>query len=72
MKINDIIYWVRSYGPDGKDRVPMYYKSTIQWESEEGRWGDIQARPVSLGEGDYTATYGRDDFEYEDGRKFYG
>ncbi len=63
-----VIYWVRSIGPDGKDRVPMYYKGRCD-RSDEGIVGrDIKARPVSLGEGDYTATYGGGDFEDESGK----
>jgi len=62
-----IIYWVRSIGPDGKDRVPMYYKGKCN-RRDEGEVGyDIKARPVHLGPGDYTATYGGDAFEHEDG-----
>jgi hypothetical protein len=63
-----VIYWVRSVGINGKDRVPMFYKGKCD-RSDEGRVGyDVKARPVSLGEGEYTATYGGGDFETEDGR----
>jgi hypothetical protein len=69
--MNTIIYWVRSVGPNGKDRVPMFYKGLCNRE-DEGQIGfDIKARPVSLGAGDYTATYGGSDFENEDGTEFH-
>lgn len=62
-----IVYWVRSIGPDGKDRVAMYYKGVLRSDSDEGSAGDVRARPVSLGDGPYTGTYGRYDFEHKDG-----
>jgi hypothetical protein len=63
-----IIFWVRSIGPKGKDRIPMYYKGRCD-RRDEGKVGyDIKGRPVSLGPGEYTGTYGGSDFEYEDGR----
>ena len=62
-----IVYWVRSVGPEGKDRVAMYYKGVLRRDSDEGMRGDLRARPVSLGDGPYTAVYGRYDFEHEDG-----
>jgi hypothetical protein len=65
--IDDVIYWVRSSGASGKDRVPMYYKGRCDRADEGQRGYDIKGRPVSLGEGEYTATYGGGDFEYEDG-----
>lgn len=67
MKLNQVIYWVRSSGPDGKDRVPMFYKGRCDRRDEGAVGFDIKARPVSLGVGDYTATYGGSDFEREDG-----
>jgi hypothetical protein len=67
MSTDTIIYWVRSIGPDGKDRVPMYFKGVLTRKTDEGHPGDIQARPVHLGSGEYTATYGADDFEDENG-----
>ena len=31
LRSGDIIFWIRSTGPDGvKDRVPMYYKGRVQ------------------------------------------
>ena len=68
--MSKVIYWVRSVGPDGKDRVPMYYKGRCDRSDEGQRGYDIKARPVSLGEGPYTATYGGSDFELEDGSQF--
>jgi hypothetical protein len=68
-KIDDIIYWVRSIGPDGKDRVPMYFKGRWTRNCADGMAGDIKARPVSLGPGEFTATYGARDFEYENGEE---
>ncbi len=66
----ETIYWVRSVGPSGKDRVPMYFKGLCK-RADEGWVGhDIQARPVSMGRGPYTATYGWDAFELEDGSPF--
>ena len=67
LRLNDVVYWVRSSGLGGKDRVPMYYKGRCDRSDEGQRGYDIKGRPVSLGEGDYTATYGGSDFEYEDG-----
>lgn len=59
----DIVFWVRSVGPgDSKDRVPMYYKGRCRDHSEGEVGFDIRARPVTLGLGPYTATYGEDDF----------
>lgn len=67
MKLNTVIYWVRSIGPAGKDRVAMYYRGRCN-RADEGEIGyDIKARPVRLGEGAYTATYGGDTFEDKDG-----
>ena len=66
MKIDTIIYWVRSSGPEGKDRVPMYYKGRCDARDEGRIYHDIKARPVSLGPGKYTGVYGETDFEYED------
>jgi hypothetical protein len=34
--IDDVIYWVRSSGASGKDRVPMYYKGRCD-RADEGR-----------------------------------
>jgi hypothetical protein len=67
-KLNQIIYWVRSIAVGGKkDRVPMYYKGRCN-RADEGEVGyDIKARPVRLGQGEYVATYGVADFEFEDG-----
>ena len=58
-----VIFWVRSTGVNGKDRVPMYYKGLCNRSDEGQRGYDIKARPVALGPGGYTATYGGDDFE---------
>jgi hypothetical protein len=69
MKKDTIIYWVRSSGggkPD--DLVPMYFKGRLMRDTDEGRHGDIQARPVRLGKGPYVATYGGDDFVDREGR----
>lgn len=67
MKLNTVIYWVRSIGPTGKDRVAMYYRGRCS-RSDEGEIGyDIKARPVRLGKGAYTAVYGGGDFETKDG-----
>lgn len=67
LKLDAVIFWVRGSGPDGKDRVPMFYKGRCDRADEGQRGFDIKARPVHLGPGDYTATYGGDAFEYEDG-----
>jgi hypothetical protein len=65
MKMNQIIYWVRSVGPDGTDRVPMYYKGRCD-RADEGQVGfDVKCRPVSLGPGEYTVTVGGDAIEEE-------
>ncbi len=70
MATNRVIYWVRSEGVGGKDRVPMYFKGVCR-RADEGWVGkDIRARPVSMGEGEYTATFGWDAFELEDGSAF--
>ncbi len=67
-EINDVIYWVRSWGPgDVKDRVPMYFKGTWKRDNENGLAGDVKARSVELGPGEFTATYSPDAFETEDG-----
>lgn len=67
----EIIYWIRSQGPSGKDRVPMYFKGLCN-RADEGRVRfDIKARPVSLGEGEYTGTYGGSDFENEAGEPWH-
>lgn len=65
-----IIYWVRSDGPSGKDRVPMFYKGTWQRDCADGLAGDIRVRPVSLGDGAFTCTVGADACECEDGSPF--
>jgi hypothetical protein len=63
--IDGIIYWVRSWGSDGDELVPMYYKGRCD-RRDEGRVGhDIKARPVTLGLGEYTATYGALDFKLQ-------
>lgn len=67
MTHDTIIYWVRSVGPSGKDRVAMYYKGRWGHNCEDGNKGDVRARPFSLGPGEYTATYNPDAFEMEDG-----
>jgi hypothetical protein len=68
MRLDAIIFWVRSVGPSGKDRIPMYFKGLCD-RRDEGQVGyDVKGRPVSLGTGEYTGTYGGGDFEYEDGR----
>lgn len=67
MLLDAVIYWVRSTGPDGKDRIPMLYKGRWARDCEDGKRGDVRARPLCLGPGEFTATYGPDDFEYEDG-----
>lgn len=68
MRADTIIYWIRSIAAGGaKDRVPMYFKGRLGRDTDEGSRGDIQARPVSLGPGPYTATYGGGDFETEEG-----
>ncbi len=68
--MSKVIYWVRGTGPDGKDRVPMFFKGACD-RADEGAVGyDIKGRPVSLGKGEYTATYGGGDFENEDGSQF--
>lgn len=68
MKEDTIIYWVQSVGPgDAKERVAMYFKGILTRNSDEGMRGDIRARPQHLGPGEYTATYGGDTFEHENG-----
>lgn len=71
MQIDSVIYWLRSIGPDGKDRVPMYFKGKLPRSGDEGRRGDIRARPISLGLGEYTGVFAPDDFEAEDGSKVF-
>lgn len=62
-----IVYWVRSIGPNGKDRVPMVYKGRCR-RSDEGIVGvDVRLRPQFLGDGDYTVVVNPDDCENEDG-----
>ena len=63
LPINTIINWVRSEGPRGKELIPMYYKGQWKHSCEDGRMGDVKARPVSLGPGPFTATYNPDAFE---------
>lgn len=67
MTLDTIIYWVRSIGPDGEDRVPMFYKGRWDRDCADGLRGDVKARPVELGPGSFTATYNADDFETRDG-----
>lgn len=68
MKENTIIYWVRSTGPGNvKDRVPMYFKGRLSKNCQDGLRGDVKARPVSLGQGEFTSTYNHTDFELENG-----
>lgn len=64
-EIDTVCYWIRSIGPDGVDRIPMYYKGYCN-RADEGRVGfDIRVRPVSLGPGPYTCTVGGDDVEFD-------
>lgn len=72
IKMNDVIYWVRSTGPGGKDRVPMYYKGRWARDCEDGLKGDVKARPTHLGDGPFTATYAPSDFETEEGSPVFG
>jgi RadC-like JAB domain len=65
--LRSVIYWVRSRSSAGKDRVPMYYCGRLTKDTDEGRRGDVRARPVRLGRGEYTAVYAPDDFEFENG-----
>ena len=67
MKHDTVIYWVRSVGTDGKDRVPMFFKGRWDRNCEDGMRGDVRARPIHLGPGEFTATYNPDDFEDEAG-----
>jgi hypothetical protein len=67
-----VIYWVRSVGPSGKDRVAMLYKGVLRRDTDEGMAGDIKARPAHLGPGPYTGVFGSDAFELEDGTPFEG
>jgi hypothetical protein len=72
MKENTLIYWVRGTGggqPD--DLVPMYFKGQLRRNTDEGSVGDVQARPVHLGHGPYTATYGADDFVDKFGKRIH-
>jgi hypothetical protein len=62
-----VIYWVRSVGPSGKERVAMFYKGRWGATCPDGSHGDVRARPVSLGPGPFTGTYAPDAFENEDG-----
>lgn len=71
MKLNTVIYWVRSIGPEGKDRVPMYYRGMCNKASEGAIGEDVKARPVRLGKGAYTAVYGGGDFEDKEGNSLY-
>ena len=68
MEIGTIINWVRSTGPDGKEVIPMYYCGRWNRDCADGLKGDIKARPVKLGPGEFTATYGPSDFETTDGQ----
>lgn len=75
LPLNTVIYWVRSVGPQGKERVPMYFLGQLRRNTDEGNVCDVKARPVALGKtGNYTAVYGAGDFEQEDGTpiNFYG
>jgi hypothetical protein len=65
--INDVIYWVRGKDAKGKDRVPMYFKGQWGRNNEDGMRGDVKGRPIHLGNGQFTGTYGMHDFEDEDG-----
>ena len=56
MEIGTIINWVRSTGPDGKEVIPMYYCGRWNRDCADGLKGDIKARPVKLGPGEFTAT----------------
>ena len=67
MNFDTVIYWVRSIGPSGKDRVPMYFKGTWTRDCADGLKGDVKARPIKLGPGAFTATYNPNDFETKDG-----
>lgn len=67
MKLNTVIYWVRSNGPAGKDRVPMYFRGRCRRASEGEVGYDVQARPTRLGVGRYVGVYGGGDFEDRDG-----
>lgn len=71
METNTVIYWVRSSGLNGKDRVAMYFKGRWDRACDDGARGDVKARPVSLGPGPFTATYAPDDFEDEQGRPLF-
>jgi hypothetical protein len=63
----NVIYWVRSVGASGKDRIPMYFKGRWDRDCADGCRGDVRGRPVSLGPGEFTGTFNPDDFELEDG-----
>lgn len=62
--IDDIIYWIRSDGPEGEDLVEMYYKGRCT-NPAEGRVGhDVKCRPVALGPGEYTGVVGGSDVRW--------
>jgi hypothetical protein len=55
-KAGDTIYWIRDQGPgDRRVLVAMYFKGRLTRDTDEGRRGDVRARPKRLGPGDYTA-----------------
>jgi hypothetical protein len=62
-EIDTIIYWVRSWGANGDELVPMYYKGRCDRADEGRARHDIKGRPVKLGPGEYTAVYGALDFK---------
>lgn len=61
VKQNDVIVWIRGIGPG--NAVPMFFKGRWAKDCADGTRGDIKARPVSLGQGEFTATYSPDAFE---------
>lgn len=50
----------------------MFFKGRWERNNDNGLRGDVRARPVSLGQGEFTATYNPDDFEDEAGNKIFG
>jgi hypothetical protein len=57
-----VLYWNR-----GDERIPVYFKGRWARDCEDGRRGDVRARPVHLGQGPFTVTYAADCMELEDG-----
>lgn len=60
--IDTVVYWNR-----GDKRIPVYFKGRWDRNCEDGMRGDVKARPINLGPGEFTVTYGASDVEDEAG-----